>query len=134
MLRHGDVEEVELGWLASLFGRSKPDVRKGWRFVSVVGESFDNADGSSRQAILQKLSGRAVAVMSQLGQLGYLGSDDLIKDMVFYRLKDGLPVLARVASINGGTGKKRSMGVTIDVKIDEANEMRRMKRLGYAVE
>lgn len=64
----------------------------GATFVEVVGESFENDDGSSRQAIIQRLRAgdavelrlepdnrfdrRAIAVHSARGQIGYISRDD----------------------------------------------------------
>lgn len=75
----------------ALAGRTKAASEKGIK-ISVVGESFENDDGSDRQDIIERLKvgdeielrnepdnlydKNAIAVFSRHGQIGYIGRDD----------------------------------------------------------
>lgn len=96
--------------------------------VEVVGESYANADGSSRQMIIQQLSvgdaitlqpepdnpysSRALKVISARGQIGYVGKG---QSWVLDRVHEGRVADVRVQSIRGGGGS--TLGVWLDVRI-----------------
>jgi hypothetical protein len=102
--------------------------------LGVVGESFRNDDGSSRQALLaaatlstdvvlvpepdNRFDGEAVSVhLRGLGQVGYLPSGHDLSDDVAAGF-----VGARIASITGGTADKPSRGLVLEIQIfDEAS-------------
>lgn len=81
--------------------------------AEVVGESFANADGTSRQAIIARIGvgdpialrpepdnphdARAVAVHHRLGQIGYISRE---RRWVWERLERGHALTAKVHAIN----------------------------------
>lgn len=97
--------------------------------VEVVGESFSNDDGTSRQKIIKKLavgnsvslvhdkdnkhSQTAVAVISSHGQIGFLPSESRVKEMVLEMLSKNITPNAKIISI--GTGDSGLYGVVLDV-------------------
>lgn len=97
--------------------------------IHVVGESYRNTDGRSRQAILRNTSpGEAVqlvrephnkhdpdaiAVHVRGGQVGYVGSDYL--GWLTPLLDAGKEVQARVHGIRGGSGDRPSFGAVIQI-------------------
>lgn len=97
--------------------------------IHVVGESYRNTDGRSRQAILRNISpGEAVqlvrephnkhdpdaiAVHVRGGQVGYVGSDYL--GWLTPLLDAGKEVQARVHGIRGGSNDRPSLGAVIQV-------------------
>ena len=134
-----------LNKILEIFAR-KEELKKpesGWTICEVVGESFKNEDGSSRQDIIKKLrsgdtvylshdannpyskSGQAISVITDHGQIGHLPEKDEKREAIFFRLEDGLPVEARVLNIMGGSKDRPSRGVWIEVRLDMRNELRR---------
>ena len=102
-------------------------------FCAVVGESFDNDDGSSRQEII-KQHGRAgaqvhlerepdnqyddlaIAVYLADQQIGYLKGDVAARHAP--KIDTGRYVLyAEIASVNGGTKDKPNIGVTLEATL-----------------
>lgn len=93
--------------------------------LAVVGESHRNLDGTRRQDIIGKLQEdepvdlvwepnnrfdvNAIAVHSRLGVIGYLGRDDAEQLVDF--LASSAPRAARIHTIAGGDGSKKSFGV-----------------------
>lgn len=98
--------------------------------LPVAGESFDNPDGSSRQAILRRAkpnqpvtlrreldnphSDTAVAVHVPGGQIGYISSrhSEWISDW----LDTDVAVAVRLHSLHGGTRDKPSLGAVIHIE------------------
>jgi hypothetical protein len=107
----------------------------GWEPIAVVGESFKNDDGLSRQKIIRKLncgdiiqliadpdnpysdSGKAVAIFSAYGQIGYIGEDDEWQEAIFDKIAAGNTPSAKILNIYGGTKSKPHLGVVIEVDI-----------------
>lgn len=105
------------------------------KLVEVVGESYRNSDGVSRQQVIQKLrigdninlipepnnphseSGKCVAVWCKFGQIGYLPEYDEDSELIFDRLIENKGVSAVVLDILGGIKDKPHFGVWLDVDI-----------------
>lgn len=102
-------------------------------FCAVVGESFDNDDGSSRQEII-KQHGRAgaqvhlerepdnqyddlaIAVYLADQQIGYLKGDVAARHAP--KIDTGRYALyAKISSVNGGTKDKPNIGVTLEATL-----------------
>jgi len=95
--------------------------------MNVVGESYNNEDGSSRQKIISSLypgdiitlkpepnnpyDNHAVAVISKKGQIGYLPQGRCHD--VFNALQKGEPVQASIEKITGGTRRKPRRGIIL---------------------
>lgn len=91
----------------------------------VVGVTFDNKDGKSRQAILKKCSvgdpvqlklttykGKpAVEVWTDYGQIGNISSDD--SEEVTDKVNEGKINIAEISGIFGGTKDKPTIGCAI---------------------
>ena len=99
----------------------------------VVGVTFDNADGSSRQQIIRthcragmQLELRAepdnprdpgaAALWTPHGQVGYIESGRLADDLLRYQ-DDGRLVGIHVTAITGGTKAKPTRGLNIEISL-----------------
>jgi len=120
--------------LALVAGRQpdEPNNSRGF-FMAVVGESYQNKDGQSRQKIIRdaRSGDRALlvpepdnphdkeAVMVCLAdgrQIGYVGRDS-IDPPLYDAIGDGR-VRAYIASVRGGTAEKPSLGVALYVAVE----------------
>lgn len=103
------------------------------RTLNIVGESYRNPDGSSRQAEIRRLrvgervelrrqpenphDPMAVAVHGARGpQIGFLSSDHA--RWIGGKIDGGYPVKAIIERINGGVPGKPSLGVCIRINYD----------------
>lgn len=102
-------------------------------FCAVVGESFDNDDGTSRQDIIKKHGkpgiqvhlerepdnphdGAAIAVYLADQQIGYLKGEVAARHAP--KIDTGRYALyAEISSVNGGTKKKPNIGVTLEATL-----------------
>lgn len=98
--------------------------------LEVVGESFDNEDGTSRQAILarcqegdyielrrqpkNKYDKNAIGVFTELGQIGHV-SRELAKGLAPI-MNRGVTFEGRIKRILGGTKNKPSYGCIIEIE------------------
>lgn len=113
--------------------RLDPDDALDTFFCAVVGESFRNDDGSSRQEIIRaharpgvqahlerdtenEFDSNAIAVYVNDQQIGYLKAEVAARHAA--KLDTGRYALyAVVATVNGGTPSKPSFGVTLEATL-----------------
>jgi len=113
--------------------RLRPDDAQESFYCAVVGESFANDDGQTRQSIIKRhakagihahlerepnnrFDSNAIAVYVADNQIGYLKSDVASRHAA--SIDSGrLALYAVVESVNGGTSDKPSLGVTLEVTI-----------------
>lgn len=101
----------------------------------VVGVTFSNADGTSRQTIIKSCckagqalrlesepnnprDPQAVGVWIPAGQIGYIQSGRLAEDLARYIRTGTKTVTAEISNVTGGTNKKASYGVNILIHIE----------------
>ena len=109
-------------------------VAQGSRSINtkVVGVTFKNSDGISRQDIINDVcragqnltlqvetnnpkDANAIAVYCSKGQIGYISSGRL-KDDIAKRLNSGTSVPATITDVTGGTPDRPTRGVNISVR------------------
>ena len=110
-------------------------------FTSVVGVTFSNTDGSSRQAAIKRLRGgdmlhlehhpdnphdsNAIAVMfsyrrwfrTHTAQIGHLNAE--LAERIVLDFDQGKRVQARVKEVTGGTRQKPTLGVNIALYVSD---------------
>lgn len=99
----------------------------------VVGVTFDNSDGTSRQALIKKhcragmaielrpepnnpADPNAVGVWLPAGQIGYIEGGRLAGDLSDH-LRAGNKITVEVSNVTGGTSKRPTFGVNIFIHI-----------------
>jgi hypothetical protein len=112
------------------------------RFYSrVAGVTFDNADGSSRQALIrryarpgqrlllrpevenpaeQNATGIYISTAEGTYQIGYITQE--ANSEVSRCLLDGIPVLAHILEVTGGTREKPTLGLNIEVVVGNSTQ------------